>query len=1079
MQKPVKILQASAGSGKTFSLAAHYLILLFSSENKYREILAVTFTNKATEEMKTRILEVLAGLAKGSKHVESYQQIILKEYPQLDNESLQQQAGTIYRKILHDYSRFSVSTIDGFVQKVIRGFAFELGLSADYALELNIEKVKDDLLERLDESLSHNRHILDWVIQLALEKIKENKSWNYRSELRNIISEIFKESFQVFEDSLSRLTPDELNELFKEYAKITKQQIKHYEDSIGELVSKAVEVFGRYHLDKSNFVNGSRSWLWKLETLNDNNDDKTAKIFSLIDAPDLWFKEGKGDLSLYNELNPLLKKIKNFREEHIGGYKLAMAFNQNLYYLRLMQEVASLLARYRNENSNLLISDAQKLVTGITDDAGDNPSFIWEKVGNKYRNFLFDEFQDTSTQQWKSFRAILINALASATGKQTDHLIVGDVKQSIYRWRSGDWNILHRQARQDVQAENVQEDSLEENYRSTKNIIAFNNFLYREIPALLQTGINNTVNAQSAATQQWWKEKNFDTIISDVYSGSFQKNAASTRNGGKIKIQRFSGDGQRYTETQFKEDALNAATTEITALLEHHNYRYKDIAILVRSNYEAGLCVNKLMQQNIPVLSGDALLIANNPAIDLIINTLKVFTGLDGQTALYKANCIALYHSLHRQPGQERQQEPADPELYFELSNKPLSRLGYALPGTLCAHWQSWLQLPLAELIETLFGCYRLTGLTQHIPYLMAFRDLVNTATKAGEKGIISFLEWWEEEGAAKALPSPEGANAVQIITIHKSKGLAFRAVLVPFCNWDIKTKANAIFWVPATGTPYYQVGSMPLKFSESLAGSTVAKAYFEELLYGHMDSLNMLYVATTRTKDFLYLATMGKKGEGKISTIGDTLNAVIKELDETFAGSGIYESGEIVPSKEPETDRAVFRLSCYPTSGRLSKLYEAEEEKHIVHLLNREKSGRKGSLAHEILANASGEKEADKYLDKLLLDGMIKKEEQPGLKQAVMDVLNDPQIISLFKEAEQSIVEKNIIDTHGKIQRPDRIIIARDRVVLLDYKFTFEQDISHREQILRYKDLLEQMGLKNINAYLFYAGSKELKMVS
>lgn len=180
MQKPVKILQASAGSGKTFSLAAHYLILLFSGQNKYREILAVTFTNKATE-MKTRILEVLAGLAKSSEEVESYRQIILKAYPQLDHENLQQQANTIYRKILHDYSRFSVSTIDGFVQKVIRGFAFELGLSADYALELNIEKVKDDLLERLDASLSHNKHILDWVIQLALEKIRRIKAGTTRT----------------------------------------------------------------------------------------------------------------------------------------------------------------------------------------------------------------------------------------------------------------------------------------------------------------------------------------------------------------------------------------------------------------------------------------------------------------------------------------------------------------------------------------------------------------------------------------------------------------------------------------------------------------------------------------------------------------------------------------------------------------------------------------------------------------------------------------------------------------------------------------------------------------------------------
>ncbi|MFT4092268.1 MAG: UvrD-helicase domain-containing protein [Niabella sp.] len=1070
MQKPLKILQASAGSGKTFSLTAHYLTLLFSGENKYRDILAVTFTNKATEEMKTRILQVLKGLAEGNTKTDSYRQIILKAHPELTAESLKQKADIIYRKILHDYSRLAVSTIDGFVQKVVRGFAFELGLNADYALELNIEKVKDELIEKLDASLSSNKQLLDWVIQLALEKIKDNKNWNYKKELRNIIGEIFKESFETFEDSLLKFDAPSLAILFNEYVKNTRQEIRHYEETLKTAVDKALTIFNRYNLDKSHFVKGSVNWLWKIEKLLEEDDEKTARILALIDEPNSWFKENKGDLKLYNELNPVLKKIKAFRDEKIETYKLALAFQQNLYYLRLMQEIAWLLTGYRSEKGNLLISDAQKLVTGITDDAGANPSFIWEKVGNRYRNFLFDEFQDTSTRQWKSFKTLLLNALSTASGRQTDHLIVGDVKQSIYRWRSGDWNILHQQAKQDVKPEYVIEDSLEENYRSAKNIIEFNNFLYKKIPELLQHDINSIVNEQSSQTQDWWKQKGFDTIITAVYSGAAQNTAPATPGGGLIKIQAFKGEDSRYYDNQFREDALNIITDEIKILLEKNNYRYKDIAVLVRSNYEAGLCVNRLMEENIPVLSGDALLIAGNPAIDLIINTLKVFTGLDEQTALYKANCIALYHAVHN--------KEIDPSLYFNLNNKSLSLLHNALPHALCDNWKSWLQLPFAELTEALFDSYELTKIPQHIPYLLAFRDLVGNATRQGEKGIVSFLEWWEEEGSTEALPSPESADAVQIITIHKSKGLAFRAVFVPFCIWDIKPKANSIFWVPAKDSPYHQLGNIPLKFNASLAKSAVAKAYFEELLYGNMDSLNMLYVATTRAIDFLYIATMGQKADAKLLTIGNAVNLAVTALDSGFITNNIYESGTIINTKKTGAGQSVFKLETYPVSGRLSKLYEAEEEKNIVHLLNIERSGRRGSLAHEVLANASDETEVNRYLDKLLSEGTVRQEEAPALKQAIMDVLNDPQISSLFKAADQSIIEKNIIDTGGKLQRPDRILINNDSVVLLDYKFTIEKSSAHEQQILRYKHLLAQMGYKNITSYLFYAIGKELRRV-
>lgn len=682
MPQPLKILQASAGSGKTFSLTAHYLTLLFSGENKYREILAVTFTNKATEEMKTRILEVLLGLAKGipSKKIEDYRKLILLAYPILSPQELQFKADKIYRKILHDYSRFSVSTIDGFVQKVIRGFAFELGLNADYNLEMNYDKVKDDLVNKLDEALDHNKQLLQWIIDLAIERISDNKSWNYKFELYNLIGEIFSERFQIFEDAVSALGLENIDELFKKYISVTKDEIKNFEDELVALATEANEALNVIGVETEYLKGKSRSPLAKIILVARGDFSKIEPLFNLIDEPDEWFQKNVNFPEAYDTVNPILQKLKTHYLAHLPNYSLAIAFNKNLYYLRLMQEIAVLLKAYRAENDNLLISDAQKLISGITEDAGDNPSFIWEKVGNRYRNFLFDEFQDTSTSQWGSFKSLLTNAMATPSQDLIDHLIVGDTKQSIYRWRNGDWNILHKHAKLDVGAENVLEESLEENYRSAENIITFNNFLYKAIPLTLQNELNENLASKPENISKWWKEQHYQQIITDIYSGSTQNFATNTLKGGTIKIKKFGKDHApneaRFTETVFRDIALDDIVEEINHLKNEQQYALKDIAILVRSNSEALLTVKKLMGHNLPVLSGDALLISNNSAIQLIINTLKVLIGLESQTALYKANCIALYHSLH--------EKEINANYYLNLNNKPLNTLTEVLPVALC-----------------------------------------------------------------------------------------------------------------------------------------------------------------------------------------------------------------------------------------------------------------------------------------------------------------------------------------------------------------------------------------------------------
>lgn len=1078
MLKPLKILQASAGSGKTFSLTAHYLTLLFSGDDKYREILAVTFTNKATEEMKSRILEVLVGLAKGdsSRKIEDYRKLILIAYPTLDGATLKQKADVVYRKILHDYSRFSVSTIDGFVQKVIRGFAFELGLNADYNLEMNYDKVKDDLVNKLDEALNDNKQLLQWIIDLAIERISDNKSWNYKSELYSLIGEIFSERFQVFETAVEDLGVENIDALFKQYITVTKEEIKNFESEIVQLATDGNDALNVLGVETEDLKGKSRSPLTKLIVVARGDFDKIESLFNLIDEPENWFQKNVNFPEAFEVINPILKSIKAHYLANLPNYSLAIAFNKNLYYLRLMQEIAVLLKQYRAENENLLISDAQKLISGITEDAGDNPSFIWEKVGNRYRNFLFDEFQDTSTSQWGSFKSLLTNAIATPSMGFTDHLIVGDTKQSIYRWRNGDWNILHKHAKLDIGAHNVVEESLAENYRSAENIITFNNFLYHVIPLTLQNELNENLAGKPESISAWWKAQNYDQIITDIYKGSTQNFAASTLKGGTIKIKKFGKDHApneaRFSETVFRDIALDDVVAEIFQLRDEQNYALKDIAILVRSNSEALLTVQKLMEQKLPVLSGDALLISNNSAVRLIINTLKVLIGLDAQTALYKANCIALYHALH--------EKDANANLYLNLNHVSLTTLGAVLPQSLCENWQSWLQLPLPELVEILVEAYGLKNLPQHLPYLLAFRDLTANAVKLGEKGIIAFLTWWDEDGLKKSLPSPEGADAIQIITIHKSKGLAFRAVFVPFCNWEIKGKVNSTFWVSSADTAYKELRGIPLKYNADLANSSISKAYFEELLYNNMDALNMLYVATTRSKDYLYIATMGKaepKGNKEInlSNMGDVINLT---FEDKFDEDGSYEIVDYVPNKTKIEELNFINLKSYPTTTRLSELYIPSEEKHLKHLVNVEKSGRRGSLLHDILASATTEKGVVDYTINLVLQGIIQEEEKQKLIDSALEVLHHPELKSILNNAAESITEKSIIDAKGKLHRPDRVLINDEEVIILDYKFTLEESDTHIKQVDNYRVLLSEMGYKNIKTYLFYAVKGKLKLV-
>ena len=1092
---PLKILKASAGSGKTFNLTAQYLTLLFAGEHKYREILAITFTNKATAEMKGRILEVLEALANGDGRTkdaaDGYRQMLLDAYPQWDGTTLQLRAAETYRKILHDYSRFAVSTIDGFTQKVIRGFTFELGIDAGYKLEMNIRKVKADLVLRLNRMLDERPDLLQWIMDYAQAKIDRDENWNYRRALNELASEIFKEDFQDFDKAISRIPGQEL---FTNLDRYCKAAIKQFEETFGQLLSAAADTFNRSGVDVADLRGKSRNYLGKLDRFSAQDAANTIKkLEKYIHEPEEWQKGGldAGMAALYDALNPLLEQL---REVYVGqapDYYLAKAIDENLYYLRLLKEMSALLAEWRRDNGAQLISDAQILLSSIgTNESGD-PTFIWEKTGNRFRHFLFDEFQDTSKRQWDNLRPLLINAMGNATGRHHEHLIVGDVKQSIYRWRNGDWRILLDRAEKQIgQAFNVadttsliQQETLDTNYRSYEHIVAFNNLIFEYAPAWLQQRLNDRVLKELGVEQYeaWWKlSGNHDTIIRAYHDSTQQLPPQADREGGAVQVDFIEVANNSHRPKAVKEEALARMADTLTGWIAAGTYAPGQIGILVRTNNEAREIIQYLLDRqrggavSFDVISGEALTLTNNPAVRLLVDTLRALVGGVSDAALYRANCVLLYNQLHG--------KSVAADDWLGIFEGDVSRQVGLLPESLCQQCGAWTQLPLVELIETLISAYGLHVLPGHLSYIFAFRDIVAGFSASGERGIPTFLTYWEEEGIDKALPAGADVNAVEVITIHKSKGLAFDVVMIPFCAWAIDGKPNGNFWVGTADTPYALLDKAPVKYNRDLGKSSLHKAYFEEMLFNYMDALNTLYVATTRTRKHLYITAPDIKGADEISTLmaGDLLLEVLQlhagELGVTF-DRGIR-FGEPVADRRKsavESPEAGFSFDHYPTSGRLKAALVRPRMYAELDIVRREAARRHGQLLHELMAIVTDTAGLATALDSMHAQGLVQADEREELRALALATWAHPQLQAWFGGDYKHWNERSIILPSGRTLRPDKVLVGNDETIVLDFKFTQQEDDAHRKQVADYQLVLRQLGMPNVKGYVYYGTLNKL----
>ena len=1088
--KPLQILKASAGSGKTFSLTVRFLSLLFSSDHLYKRTLAVTFTNKATAEMKSRILEVLKDFALGNWHpVRAYLQEIQLLFPNLSQEDIQKKSDRIYRLILHDYGHLTITTIDKFVQQIIRNFTFELGIYQDYKVTLNTRQVISDLSEKLHYSLEQKPQILQWILDEARKNIQNGKSWNYQKTLNKLSNKIFSDEFQAFSQSFEQADQDLI---FESVKKKSNQATIQFEQQIEVYLQTYRQQFSLLQIDTDILHKKSKSPLFlplkdKDGFLKYISRSGTKQLDTILNQPDNWYSKSASPSkrTAYPILNPILQQIIGLIQMQYPDYLLAKEINDNLYYLRLMKEMSNLLKEYRVENHLLLISDATHLLEGITQGMEDNPSFIWEKTGNRYQHFLFDEFQDTSRNQWRNFLPLVKNALANSKGMYIEQLIVGDVKQSIYRWRGGDWNILLNQVQQDLGTQFVSTDSLQINFRSDERIIAFNNELFPVLTQKIQEFLNQTILAQSGEVlyQNYWCRHQFDQIILKAYADVVQqKPKDKPEQEGIVEWELIQPDGN------LKQD-MAAATLEVMSerlyrwIVEEKRYRPGQIGILVRKNEEAATIINYLEKDLInrkhpeayEVTSDDALKISKHPVIQLLISTLRALVERGNSRTYHFKICTYLYQVIQAQPKQDNPSSDA----FIEMMNLESPLFKGLSPFTIFSQTNRLKTLSMSNLLEELIATYQLSENLHALSYLLSMRDIITQYESTGQNSLHGFLEWWDNQEEF-SLNNQEESTAIRVSTIHKSKGLAYDVVLIPFASWELNGKASGQFWVNMSQTAYHELPVQPIKYVKALANTPIREAYFEEMLYSYMDGLNALYVALTRAKKHLYLSFPDEASSNhSYRNIHHFILNFLSEMEQAHPNfANQYAKNITSQSIQNHTQPAnTWSFSRYPISRHLKKQLEVNIPENW-NWFHQEEKIRTGIAAHHVLANCQRVEDLPNTIRRLIQEGFLLQKEETTIEKLAKRVLEHPALQTLLKTPGRFLQEREIIDENGQSHRPDVVIISPQETIILDYKFGVEKS-EHIDQVRHYIQLFDQMHYSHINAYLFYGFQGKLQKVT
>lgn len=1060
------VYKASAGSGKTFTLAVEYIKHLILNPRAYRQILAVTFTNKATAEMKERILQQLYGIWVSDPASEPYLNRIREDlqWKNLSEDDIRLAAGTALQYMLHDYSRFRVETIDSFFQSVMRNLARELELSPNLNIELNNTEVLSDAVDSLIEKLTPSSPVLAWLLDYINERIADDKRWNVSNEIKRFGWNIFDEGYieqgeglrqQLKDPNTIKLYRNELREMETE---ALEQMKGFYDQFIGELEAHALTPE-----DLKGGARGIGSYFRKLRDgrLSDKDTVNATLKNSLDDAKNWATKTSaqKNEIIRLAEtsLLPLLQDAETFRPRNnkiVNSCRLSL---QHLNKLQLLAHIDEEVRELNREHNRFLLSDTNALLHNLVRD-GDS-SFVFEKIGANIRNVMIDEFQDTSRMQWDNFKILLLEGLSQGA----DSLIVGDVKQSIYRWRNGDWGILNALGTKDASFPfPVRVETLKTNRRSETNVIRFNNNLFTAAVEYL-----NMLHL---------KELQEDCHPLQRAYADVAQESPRTEAKGYIKATFLEPDEEHdYTEL-----TILSLGEEVQRLLEA-GVKLNDITILVRKNKNIPPIADYFDKtMHLSVVSDEAFRLDASQAICMLIDALRYLSNPEDKVAC--ASLMMNYESgIKKQGGDWDSLLTAKPE--------------EALPEAFVTGMETLRLMPLYELLEELFSLFEMKRIEEQDAYLFSFFDAVTEYLQNNSSDLDAFIRYWNETLCNKTIPSGE-MDGIRILSIHKSKGLEFHTVLIPYCDWKLENETNnQLIWCSPTEAPFSTLDIVPVNYSSTMAESVYRQNYLDERLQLWVDNLNLLYVAFTRAgKNLIFWCKKGQKGTMSELLANALPQVAAREGDENWDEKEPYENGELCPSKYTGTDEHLPdppKTSANRLAQKPDKLpVHMESMRHDIEFRQSNRSAdfiqgvdeeesdnrfiNRGRLLHTLFSAIETEKDIDNAIDQLVFEGIIgKPETEKSIRELTHHAFSLLQVQDwysgnwhLFNECDIIWQERGELHT----RRPDRVMVRGNEIVVIDFKFG-KQNKKYNKQVQGYMQLLTRMGYlkENIKGYLWY----------
>ncbi|MBQ6965342.1 MAG: UvrD-helicase domain-containing protein [Bacteroidaceae bacterium] len=1071
----LKIYRASAGSGKTFTLAVEYITLLMVNPLAYREILAVTFTNKATTEMKQRILGTLWAMGHGLKSADDYMDNVManlermklvprwmeepyrSQLQTLNREILKQRARSALSNIIHDYSRFHIETIDSFFQSIVREIASELELPVNMKVELDEGKVLADAVDEIIDNLREGSSEFRSIIEFIEEKIKSNRSWQVDGTVKDFGRNIFKENYLIHgEEVRQRITNQST---IYQYRTIINKHLEEKKKEVTDLATQMLEAYKEYGMNEKDCTTAIVTFLEKVrdyrvtESTGTSKGTFSDKIEEHTENVDKWFKKSSKnrsvlELQVQQVLMPMLTKLFHLHDIYVGHLHTVNAIGQHLYSLMLLNAISEKVKDLNNENNRFLLSETANFLLGMI--AQQDIPFIYEKTGTVIRHLMIDEFQDTSTLQWENFKPLILNSMA--TGGTC--LIVGDVKQSIYRFRNSDWQILNNIERDHDLRGLIEEIPAQFNYRSSRRVVEFNNALFQNAVNLLQTHC-----------------------------------PALTTAYGKVEQEVKQSEEQGYVSvTNLKDEAdmmehLQRSVKELMA----QGVKASDITILVRYNREVPqICDFFNQHQNVlpvKVVSDEAFRLDASPAIHLLITALRAIASPQDKLPLYT---LAHRHML---------------PTHFDTAKREQLR---------------YKNLP--ELVEDLCQTFLLDKMEGQDAYLFYFNDLIGQYCEDNPTDLDSFLKAWDEGLCEKTIPNG-ASEGVRIMTIHKSKGLEFHTVIIPSCSWTIKPKDTEVMWCIPHEAPYNMMPLLPVSVGKAKDDSIFADDRRTEELRTLVDNINVLYVAFTRAKHNLIILTGNKNDQAPDAENTQTdsaqtilLRAMPPQMTPTEEENAtIYQWGDIVASKDPENEKKTHALpqetnvlecdyapqpvsfASHPSTAEFRQSYESEMfitedslDPKLQQHTERIRLISLGNLYHAIFQHIRTLHDVPRTVSLLQSRGCFGTLLEAHKAQAEVTRMIEeitPQHPEWFSAAWKVLSERDILSTQNNLlnsKRPDRVVVQGQRAIVIDYKTargvvsrkadgTLMAPSTHRQQVQHYKNLLTQIGYTSVEAYLWY----------